>query len=171
MTYVFLEYSIIFFIFWVRILVGQSLIWNKWIERFSLIMSNLSYYNTTMSNMKSILESPCPVYLSVCYHNLICSFYAPGMKGPPGTSSNRIGCPSVCLSVIPSRLQTVLYLKFGLWFSNQTWTVSSSMGSSHFIHNTCPWGWGQNGGLRDFAIFWLCCCWGHPCFTNTCLVV
>ena len=37
-------------------------------------------------------------------------FYAPGLKGPPGASSNRIVrpsvCPSVCLSVIPSRLQT-----------------------------------------------------------------
>ena len=31
-------------------------------------------------------------------------------------------------------------------------------------------GWGQNVGLRDFAIFWLCCRPGHPCFTNTCLV-
>ena len=40
-------------------------------------------------------------------------FYAPGLKGPPGASSNWIVCPSVrlfvrpsvCLSVIPSRLQ------------------------------------------------------------------
>ena len=30
------------------------------------------------------------------------NFYAPGLKGPPGASSNWI----VCLSVIPSRLQT-----------------------------------------------------------------
>ena len=48
----------------------------------------------------------------------IISFYAPGLKGPSGASSNRIVrpsvCPSVrpsvrlsvCLSVIPSRLQT-----------------------------------------------------------------
>ena len=28
-------------------------------------------------------------------------------------------------------------------------------------------GWGQNIGLRNYAIFWLCCLWGHPCFTNT----
>ena len=41
-------------------------------------------------------------------------FYAPGLKGPPGASSNRIVrlsvcpfvCLFVCLSVIPSRLQT-----------------------------------------------------------------
>ena len=36
--------------------------------------------------------------------------YAPGLKGPPGETSNRIVCPSVCLfvrlSVILSRLQT-----------------------------------------------------------------
>ena len=31
-------------------------------------------------------------------------------------------------------------------------------------------GAGQNVGLWDFAIFWLCCCRGHLCFTNTCLV-
>ena len=32
-------------------------------------------------------------------------------------------------------------------------------------------GRGQNFGLRDFAIFGLCCRRGHLCFTNTCLVV
>ena len=32
-------------------------------------------------------------------------------------------------------------------------------------------GQGQNVGLRDFAIFRLCCRRGHPCFTNTCLVL
>ena len=55
--------------------------------------------------------------------------------------------------------------------TNQTWTVSSSVDSSHLTDITCPWGWwSQNVGLRDFAIFLLCCCWGHPCFKNTCLV-
>ena len=29
------------------------------------------------------------------------AFYAPGLKGPPGASSNRIVRPSVCLSVCP----------------------------------------------------------------------
>ena len=37
-------------------------------------------------------------------------FYVPGLKGPPGASSNQIVCPSVrlsvCPSVIPSRLQS-----------------------------------------------------------------
>ena len=37
-------------------------------------------------------------------------FYAPGLKGPPGASSNWIVrpfvCLSICLSVILSRLQT-----------------------------------------------------------------
>ena len=28
-------------------------------------------------------------------------------------------------------------------------------------------GQGQNVGLKDFAIFWLCCRRGYPCFTNT----
>ena len=32
-------------------------------------------------------------------------------------------------------------------------------------------GRGQNLGLTDFAIFGFCCHRGHPCFTNTCLVV
>ena len=31
---------------------------------------------------------------------------SPGLKGPPGASSNRIVRPSGCLSVILSRLQT-----------------------------------------------------------------
>ena len=67
-------------------------------------------------------------------------FYAPGLKGPSGAASNRIVCLSVCLSVIPSRLQTKC--KFGWWYSNQTWIVSSSIGSSHFTDISCPWGWG-----------------------------
>ena len=32
-------------------------------------------------------------------------------------------------------------------------------------------GRGQNVGLRDFCHIWLCCRRGHPCFTNTCLVL
>ena len=49
------------------------------------------------------------------------------------------------------------YLKFGWWYSNQTWTVSSSMGYSHFIDIPCPWGWGErvlNVGLKDFCHIW-----------------
>ena len=37
------------------------------------------------------------------------TFLCPGLKGPPGASSNRIVRPSICLSVrlsvVPSRLQ------------------------------------------------------------------
>ena len=36
----------------------------------------------------------------------------------------------------------VQYLKFGWSYSNQTSTVSSSKGCSHFTYITCPWGWG-----------------------------
>ena len=61
-------------------------------------------------------------------------------------------CLSVCLSVRNSVPLTnkVQYLKFGWSYSNQTWTVSSSMGSSHFTDITCPWGWGgvKHVGLR-----------------------
>ena len=86
-------------------------------------------------------DHKCP--LCVC-------FYAPGLKGPPGASSNRIVRPSVllfvCLFVCPSVRNSVpltnkvQYLKFEWWYSNQTWTVSSSMGSSHFTDISCPWG-------------------------------
>ena len=67
----------------------------------------------------------------------------------------------------------VQYLKFWWWYSNRTWTVSSSMGFSHFTDITCPWGWGgvKMWDLEIFAIFQLCCRRGHPCFTNTCLVL
>ena len=80
-------------------------------------------------------------------------FYAPGLKGPPGASSNGIICLSVHLSVSNSVPLTnkVQYLKLGWSCSNQTWTVSSFMGSSHFTDITCPWGGGQNVGLRDFC--------------------
>ena len=45
----------------------------------------------------------------------------------------------VCLLFRPTN--KVQYLKFGWSFSNKTWTVSSSLGSSHLTDITCPWGW------------------------------
>ena len=76
-------------------------------------------------------------------------------------SSNRIVCPFVCPSVRLSVRNSVpltnkvQYLKFGWWYSNQTWTVSPSMDSSHFTDITCPWGWGgvKMQDLEIFAIF------------------
>ena len=82
-------------------------------------------------------------------------------------------CPSVRMSVCISVPLTnkVQYLMFWWWYSNQTWTVSSSGISSHFTDITCSWGRaGSKCRTEMFAIFWLCCRWGHPCFTNTCLV-
>ena len=81
---------------------------------------------------------------------------------------------SVCLSVPNSLPLTnkVQYFKFGWWCSNQTWTVVSSMDSSHFTDITFPWGSGgvKMFDLEIFAIFWLCCHRGNLCFINTCLV-
>ena len=59
--------------------------------------------------------------------------------------------PSVRKSVMLTN--KVQYLKFGWSYSNQTWTVSSSEGCSHFTYISCPGGWGrgQNEGLRDFC--------------------
>ena len=37
----------------------------------------------------------------------------------------------------------VQFLKFGWWYSNQTWTVSSSKGCLHFPDIISPWGWGK----------------------------
>ena len=53
-------------------------------------------------------------------------------------------CPTVRLSVRYSVPLTnnMQYLKFGWWYSNQTWTVTPSIGSSHFNDITRPWGWG-----------------------------
>ena len=63
--------------------------------------------------------------------------------------------PSVRPSVRNSvpHINKVQYLKFGWSFSNQSWTVSSSKGCSHFTDITCPWGVGrgQNVGLRNFC--------------------
>ena len=80
---------------------------------------------------------PCLAFL---HCNWIICFYAPGLKGPPGASINPIIRPSVRNSVpLTNKVQ---YLKFLWWYSDQTWTVSSSMGSSHFTDITCPWEWG-----------------------------
>ena len=50
-------------------------------------------------------------------------------------------CPFVRNSVpLTNKVQ---YLKFGWSYSNQTWTVSSSMGCSHFTDIPCPWGSGR----------------------------
>ena len=62
-------------------------------------------------------------------------FYAPGLKGPLGASSVWI---AVFLSVRLSVRN--LNLKFGWSYSNQTWTVSSWKGCSHFTGIPCPWG-------------------------------
>ena len=78
------------------------------------------------------------------------TFYAPGLKNPPGASSVWIVRAFVCLSVCPSfcnsvpLMNKVQYLKFGWSYSYKTWTVSSpiSKGCSHFTDITCPWGWG-----------------------------
>ena len=97
------------------------------------------------------------------------TYYAPGLKGLPG---HRIDRPSVRNSVPVTNTSKLQYLKFGWWYSNQTWTVSSSMGSSHYIDIKCPWGGaGSNVGPRDFDIFWLCCRQGRPCFTNTAYII
>ena len=66
-------------------------------------------------------------------------FYAPGLKDSLG---HLVIGSSVCLSVCPSvcppvrnsvpLTNKVQYLKFRWCYSNQTWTVSSFIGSSHF---------------------------------------
>ena len=81
-------------------------------------------------------------------------FYAAGLKGPPGASSNWILRLSVRLFVRNSipLLNKVQYFKFRWWYSSHTWTVSPSMGCSHFTDIPCPWvGLGQNVGLTDFC--------------------
>ena len=67
--------------------------------------------------------------------------------------------PSVCPSIRPSVCNSVpltnkvQHLKFGWWYSNQTWTVGSSMGflTLHWHHMPLEVGQGQNVGLRDFC--------------------
>ena len=50
-------------------------------------------------------------------------------------------CPSVCNSVPLTGINKVQYLKLRWSYSNQTLTVSSSEGCSHFTDLTCLWGW------------------------------
>ena len=91
------------------------------------------------------------VCLSVCFFVflVVTLFMPPACKVRQGHLV--IGssvCPSVCLSVrlfvcnsVPLS-NKVQYLKFGWWYSNQTWTVSPSMDCSHFSDIPFPWGWG-----------------------------
>ena len=99
----------------------------------------------------------------IIIYSSLSHFLCPRPERSAGASSNQIFrlfvCLSVCLSVSNSvpLSNKVQYLKFGWWYSNQTWTVSSSIGSSHFTDIPCPWGWGRLGqdvGLRDFCHIW-----------------
>ena len=75
------------------------------------------------------------------FKGIQCIFLCPGLKGPLGASIYRIVCLSLCNSVLLTN--KVQYLRFRWWYSNQTWTVSSSMYCSHFTDISCPWEWGR----------------------------
>ena len=80
----------------------------------------------------------CPGYRERHLFWFLLFFYAPDLKGPLGASINRIVRLFAYNSVpLTNKVQ---YLKFRWWCSNQTWTVCSFMGSSHFTDITCPWG-------------------------------
>ena len=101
-------------------------------------------------------------------------FYAPGLKGLLGASSNRIVRLSVCPSVCPlfRPAYKVQKLKFWWWYSNLTGIVSSLKGSSHLTDIPCLWG-GAGSKCRtwDFGHILTLLPPGHGCFTNTCLVM
>ena len=67
------------------------------------------------------------------------TFYAPGLKGLPGASSNRIVRLFVCLSIILSHLQTKCKNQSLGDDTVTNWTVSSSVGTSDFTEIPCPW--------------------------------
>ena len=82
---------------------------------------------------------------------------------------------SVCLSVRPKfRLAYTQSAIFKVWvvlqLPNLECKFIQGLLTLHWHHMPLGVGRGQNLGLRDFAIFGLCCHRGHPCFTNTCLV-
>ena len=58
-----------------------------------------------------------------------CNFVCPRLERSAGSISVRDSVPLT---------HKVQYLKFGRWYSYQTWTVSSSMDCSHFIDIPCP---------------------------------
>ena len=80
-------------------------------------------------------------------------------------------CLSACLSVIPSRLQNAIFKVLVLiqWL-NLDYKFIYGFLTLHWHHMPLGWGWVKIWDLEIFAIFWLCCRRGHPCFTNTCLV-
>ena len=93
------------------------------------------------------------------------------LKGPPMASNNRTDRSSICLSIFRPAFK-VQYFDFGWWYSNHTWTVSSSMGCSHFTDITLPWRWGGSEcrTYRVLSYFDFFCRRRRPCFTNACLV-
>ena len=73
-------------------------------------MVNFHYLMVILVHVVLTLVTTCNVVLNInlILFIILCSesFYAPGLKGPQGASSNRIVRLSICLSVILSRLQT-----------------------------------------------------------------
>ena len=122
------------------------------------------YYKSVMEYALGSTERKLDSQFKVYSHIY---FYVPGLKGPPGASSNWIvrlsACLSVllsaCLSVIPSRLQTKCNIyslgddtvtKLGL--SIHLWVPHTSL-TSHAPGA----GTGSKCRTDNFAIFWLCC--------------
>ena len=100
---------------------------------------------TSYSEYSYILQRKWLKIDSTVYYFCIV-FMPPAWKVRRGESSNWIVRPSVCLFVCLSVRSSdrnsvpltnkVQYLKFGWWCNNQTWPVSSSMGSV-YISTTC----------------------------------
>ena len=94
------------------------------------------------------------------------NIYAPSFKFLPWVIRFPVRL-FVLLSVIPSQLHSNGNIK--IWVVIQLPSLDIK-----FIYRllTLYWhhislGMGQGKNVRDFTRFWLYCCWGHSCFTNT----
>ena len=89
----------------------------------------------------------------------------------PEASTNRIVCLFVCPLFRPAYKQSAIFKDWVMiQLPNLNCTFIYGFLTLHWHHMPLGVGRLQNVGLNIFAIFWLCCHQGHPCFTNTHLV-
>ena len=94
-------------------------------------------------------------------------YTAKNTPGGPGSQSEWVLFTRSLLSLMGYDIGRLALTSQVRYYNDQTWIVSLSKGCWNF---TYPWGGGgggQNVELGDFSRYWLCCHWGHLCFTNT----
>ena len=136
---------------WICGIAGTSLSGGCLCQFVRLSVFQVTFVIVKLWNIKTTWKGN--IISSMVRSSTIFNFSAPAWKVRQGhlVIGSSVG-PSICPSVLNSVPLTnkVRYFKFGWWYSNHTWNVSSSIGCTHFNNITIPYG---GAGLTDFAIF------------------